>query len=332
MLPPPESSSRDTRTTVLVAAFNAAATLERAVLSALAQPETAEVCIVDDASTDATAAVARGLAERDQRVKFIAFTTNAGPGAARNAAIEATSAPWLTVLDADDFFLEGRLASLHAIAGDADFVADDLIRTRDPSQVQWTPRQLTLKPLTFRGFVLRNLGKTTGPLDLGYMKPLARRAFLDAHKLRYQADMRLGEDYELYARALALGARFFTCGEAGYVSVERAGSLSKEHGPTELKRLYDCDDLIEATGALSPADRRALDRHRASVDCRLQWRLLIEAAKSGDSRAALATFRTPRVSSYLVGKLLEQAWLRSTGRGPRRRAVTPATLSAKNSL
>ena len=37
---------------VVIAAYNAEATLDRAVASALAQPETAEICIVDDCSTD----------------------------------------------------------------------------------------------------------------------------------------------------------------------------------------------------------------------------------------------------------------------------------------
>ncbi len=84
---------------VIIAAYNAAATLERAVRSALAQPETAEVCVVDDASTDEMPAIAQRLASMDARVHVLRQPRNAGPAAARNAALAATDAPWIAILD-----------------------------------------------------------------------------------------------------------------------------------------------------------------------------------------------------------------------------------------
>ena len=71
-------------TAVIVAAFNAAATVERAVRSALAQAECAEVCVVDDASTDATAEIVAALCQADPRVTLVRQAQNAGPAAARN--------------------------------------------------------------------------------------------------------------------------------------------------------------------------------------------------------------------------------------------------------
>lgn len=121
--------SPQTATAIVIAAYNAEATLERAVTSALAQPEAAEICIVDDASTDGTAPLARALAARDARVSVHVLTLNGGPSVARNLAIASTSSPWLTILDADDYMADGRLAALHTLSGDADFVADRLVRT-----------------------------------------------------------------------------------------------------------------------------------------------------------------------------------------------------------
>ena len=307
----------DTRTAILIAAYNAEATLERAVMSALAQPEAAEVCIVDDASFDATLARGQALAARDGRVKVLSLPANAGPSAARNAAIAATVSPWLAVLDADDYLLDGRLAALHARAEKADFIADALIRTTTGVAPDWAGGELTTAPLDFRAFVLGNLGGA-GALDLGYMKPLMRRAFLDEHSVHYAPAMRLGEDYELYARALALGARFLVCGAAGYVSVERAGSLSKDHDEADLRRLRDCDDAIAALRPLSSSEARALDRHWTSVNRRLQWRRLISAVKARNAGMALSTFTSLDATIYLLGKLAEQLWLRGTGRGPTR--------------
>lgn len=306
--------AHDNRTSVLVAAYNAAGTLEHAVLSALAQPEVAEVCIVDDASSDATGAIARALAEKDARVRFVASASNIGPAAARNTAIAATTSPWLAVLDADDYMLEGRLGALHAIASASDFVGDALIRVKAGQAAAWTPGPLAPRALSLTEFMRGNLGITKAPLDLGFMKPLMRREFLDAHGLRYRPDMRLGEDYELYARALALGARFHVCGPTGYVSVERQGSLSTNHSEEDLQRLRDCDGPIERLRALTPEETQALRQHWNSVDCRLQWRRLIRAVKDGDSGLAFSTFRSWGVTSFLLGKLAEEAWRRATRR------------------
>ncbi|MFZ2029564.1 MAG: glycosyltransferase family 2 protein [Vitreimonas sp.] len=296
---------------VVIAAYNAEATLNRAVASALAQPETVEVCIVDDCSKDGTGALAAAWGVRDQRVRVLKNEANSGPGASRNTAIAATTAPWIAILDADDYLLPGRFGKLMRGA-DVDFVADELIRAAEGA----TPLEVTnsspWSPLTFETFLLGNLGVLKGPLDLGFLKPVLRRAFIQEHGLRYRPDLRLGEDYEFYARALALGARFLVGGPAGYVSVERPGSLSKDHSEDDLLRLRDCDDDLRALKTYSRAELRALDRHWTSVDCRLQWRRLISAVKAKSLGGAIATFHTPNAALYLSARLGEQVWLRGT--------------------
>lgn len=299
-------------TAVLIAAYNAAATLDRAIASALAEPETAEVCVVNDCSTDATLAIAQAWHARDPRVIVVNQSLNAGPAAARNAAIEATSAPWITILDADDYLLPGRLAALQAY-GRADFIADQLIRVPDGAPAPALPNSGFLPwQISFPAFVLGNIGGARGPLDLGFIKPLFSRAFVEQHRLRYRTEMRLGEDYEFYARALLLGAKFLMVAPAGYVSVEREGSLSKAHSEADLLQLRNCDDGLLAVRPFTPEERQALDRHWRHVDCRLQWRRLISAVKARKPVAALSTFHTPSSAVYLAARLAEQAWLRST--------------------
>lgn len=303
----------DHRIAVIVAAYNAADTLERAVRSALAEPETAELLIVDDCSTDGTAALADQLAREDGRVRVLRMPANGGPAAARNAALAAATTPWIAILDADDYLVPGRFAALLAQGDAAEFVADELVRTPDGAAPQVNLDPKPLGPISFEEFVLGNMGELKGPLDLGFVKPIFRRSFVTQHKLSY-ADMRLGEDYEFYARALALGARFLMIGPAGYISVERQGSLSKDHSEADLLRLRDCDLKLSAIRPLSESEQRALDRHYVSVDCRLQWRRMISAVKARDASAALSTFTSPRSTLYLAARLGEQMWLRSVGR------------------
>jgi succinoglycan biosynthesis protein ExoU len=304
---------------VIIAAYNASATIARAIVSALAQDEVAEVIVVDDASTDATIEAAQAADDGTNRLKILTQPQNAGPSSARNRAIAASASPWLTVLDADDFYLPGRIKGLLAYAADADFVADNMWQVPE-SNVNAPRRSLLDHPpetpiaISFTDFVASNVTRPGRPrAELGFIKPLMRRSFMDAHHLRYKEHMRLGEDFELYARALGLGAHMLLVPAQGYVSVVRPDSLSGRHTETDLLHLRDCDHGLLKSLPLNATSRRALRRHYLSLDCRLQWRLLILAVKNRRLGAAIHTFIRPwPVPWYLIKQLGLQCWLRST--------------------
>jgi len=105
------------RFSVVIPAFDAAATLARAIESVRAQSWPAhEIIVVDDGSTDATAAVARRFGEAVRLIE----QPNRGVAAARNAGAAAATGDWLAFLDADDWYAPDR-TERHAawIAGDA---------------------------------------------------------------------------------------------------------------------------------------------------------------------------------------------------------------------
>ncbi|HUX65314.1 glycosyltransferase family 2 protein [Sulfuricella sp.] len=120
------------RFSVIIPAYNAAATLARALDSVLAQTWPAhEIIVVDDGSCDATAAVAAAYGDK---VRYL-YQLNAGVSAARNAGAQAASGDWLAFLDADDWYYPNRL-KWHAdwIARDSelDFLTGDY-EYRDPA-------------------------------------------------------------------------------------------------------------------------------------------------------------------------------------------------------
>jgi succinoglycan biosynthesis protein ExoU len=89
---------------VIIAARDAAATVGRAIRSALAEPEVAEVLLVDDGSRDRTADEALAADDGTGRLLVLSLDRNRGPAFARNHAIARSTAPLLSILDADDFF------------------------------------------------------------------------------------------------------------------------------------------------------------------------------------------------------------------------------------
>ncbi len=102
----------NTLISVIVPAFQAAGSIERAVKSVLAIPSgSIEVIVVDDGSTDGTSAVLEPLLVRDPRLKLIR-QDNRGRSAARNRGVREASGKWLMFLDSDDFLMSGGYAPL----------------------------------------------------------------------------------------------------------------------------------------------------------------------------------------------------------------------------
>jgi glycosyltransferase involved in cell wall biosynthesis len=101
------------RLSVLIPAWNAASTIERAIESVLDEREILLECVViDDGSTDGTADIVAAVADRDQRVHHIRLAANGGVSKARNRGLAVARGDWLAFLDADDRLLPGGVAAL----------------------------------------------------------------------------------------------------------------------------------------------------------------------------------------------------------------------------
>ncbi|UCI07724.1 glycosyltransferase family 2 protein [Mesorhizobium sp. B1-1-8] len=331
------------RVCVIIAARNAARTIPAAIASALREAEVAEVVVVDDASTDDTQDVARAADDGSGRLSVIRLDVNRGPSFARNAAIKASKSPFLSILDADDFFLEGRFRRLFASL-DWDFAADNIMLIRDDASTDLA--KLAAPPfaadpefLDFERFVDGNISRRRVRRgELGFLKPVISRAFLDRHGLSYDENLRLGEDYELYARAVACGARFKIIKSCGYGAIVRADSLSGRHKTQDLKRLADADLALLAINNLPERAKAALRRHERHVRNKYRLRNFLDVkAERGIASAAAYAFASqsnliPIVSGVAADKL--DALFRRTGiaaeqQVPPMRFLMAATNAAK---
>jgi succinoglycan biosynthesis protein ExoU len=295
---------------VVIAAHNAEATIATAVASALRQPEVAEVIVVDDASTDRTSAAAEAAGDGTGRLKLLRLTRNAGPAAARNAALAVATARLLCVLDADDTFLDGRLGRLLSAPRSWDLIADDIILVRGSAaaaagSLVTGPGQP--KALSLAGFVSGNIGRAgEHRRELGFLKPIMRRSFLQRHGLRYDARLRLGEDYALYVEALAAGAVFSVTAPCGYVAIERADSLSAQHRTEDLAAIIAFDETMLARPDLMPDARKALRAHRDATMRKWQHRRVLDRRRSHGYAAALRELlHAPRAWRHIASQTLE---------------------------
>src|SRR3954471_14685993 len=103
---------------VVVPMHNAERTIAATLASICAQTHRAlDIVVVDDASTDGSAAIVEAFARRDPRVRAVR-QSGVGVAAARNAGANATGAAWLAFVDADDVWAPPKIASQLAALSD----------------------------------------------------------------------------------------------------------------------------------------------------------------------------------------------------------------------
>jgi len=101
----------DVKVSVVMPAYNAAATLQASMDSVFAQTHAdVELLVIDDRSKDATWEMIQHAAAREPRLVPIRQAQNGGVAAARNAGLEAATGTHIAFLDSDDRWLPDKLA------------------------------------------------------------------------------------------------------------------------------------------------------------------------------------------------------------------------------
>jgi cellulose synthase/poly-beta-1,6-N-acetylglucosamine synthase-like glycosyltransferase len=101
---------------VIIPSYNYGRFLSAAVLSALSQQDVdPQVIVVDDASSDDSAAIAERIARSDRRVSLVRHARNTGPAIAFNDGYALATGEFIVRLDADDLLTAGSLARSAAL-------------------------------------------------------------------------------------------------------------------------------------------------------------------------------------------------------------------------
>jgi succinoglycan biosynthesis protein ExoO len=220
------------RVSVVIPLYNSAATLRRAVASALEQSlQDIEVLIVDDGSQDASLSLAHQLAAEDPRVRVIALPENRGKPHAMNVAIAAARGVWTAVLDADDWYAPERLTTL-VTAGDAyqvaltadnqlffDAAADCFVRTAFPTATGD-------RTLTKTAFIAGS--DPYADFNFGLLKPVVRTDFIRRTGLSYRENARLSEDFLYLVEFFAAGGTGVLVSQPLYNWTQPFGTRSRQ--------------------------------------------------------------------------------------------------------
>ncbi len=193
---------------VVIPVYNAERFLAAAVESALAQPETAEVLLIEDGSKDNSHAICRTL-QSDIRVRLLTHPANAnlGASASRNLGITSATMPFIAFLDADDTYVNGRFEKTSAVFSkypDADgvyetigvYYHDDDLRDKHIKRASGERTGICISVLPEDLFRVLAVGKH-GHISLDGM--VFKRASLDVSDL-LDTSLKMGEDSDFVLR------------------------------------------------------------------------------------------------------------------------------------
>ena len=200
-------SGPNPKISVVIPAYNSAEYLPRAVQSVRSQTQPVdEIIVVDDGSTDGTAAVAADL---EPQIRCLA-QDNQGPASARNTGVEAATGELIAFLDADDEWTADKTASQLAVLEDNPDVA---LVAGDMAQIDAAGATCIPSWFEYQGVVVRvrvwnrcEIPNATAELVRKNFIPtgtvlVRKRVLQDVGGFR--PELRYGEDLELWARIAA---------------------------------------------------------------------------------------------------------------------------------
>lgn len=212
--------SKSPLVSIIIPVYNAEATLEESLRSACSQKSIRiELICINDGSSDSSASLLNTWAAQDSRIRVL-HQPNAGAAAARNRGLETLRGDYFTLLDADDRFEPGYLASLlqTALHQEADAVITGWTRLSHGTR--------TTHPITGAATPITNTAPALAALPPAAWGRLYSTGLLRRSGACYPVGVRYGEDMA-FNYAILAGARHITLHPSvGYLYLDNPASAS----------------------------------------------------------------------------------------------------------
>jgi glycosyltransferase involved in cell wall biosynthesis len=204
-----DSPGRAGLVSVIIPAYNEAATIERTISSVRNQTySNLEMQVVDDGSTDETAAIVQGLAGIDHRIMLLR-KPNGGLSSARNYGIAHAGGEFIAPIDADDLWHPDKIKKQMAVMRDGEdqvglvYCWSRAIDERDRVLFDITP--CIFRGDVYTALILRNFLSSGAPLIRrrcveevgGYDATLSSRGATCCEDLKFNLDVAERYDFDL---------------------------------------------------------------------------------------------------------------------------------------
>ena len=215
---------------VVMPAYNEAATVLDAVDAVLASPWVAQLVVVDDCSTDGTGKLLDDL--DDARVSVLRHPVNQGKGAALRTGFAHATADFVIVQDADLEYDPAEYTKLLAplLDGNADVVYGSRFAGGESHRVLYFWHSVGNKALTLASNMVTNLNLT----DMETCYKVFRRELIQSVQIE---EDRFGFEPEVTAKLARSGARFY---EVGISYAGRTYEEGKKIGWRDGVRAFVC--------------------------------------------------------------------------------------------
>lgn len=218
---------------IILPVYNGEAHLERCIRSVLAQTlEDIQLVLVNDGSTDGTAAICDRFGGADGRVTVI-HQENAGVSAARNAGLQAAAGEYIGFVDADDTIAPETYEQALGHMGDCDIAMWDAVTVWPEGKTE--PDTITLLGdgiLQKQDWTPRLLRQMAGSV----WRCLYRRELLK--DIRFPVGIKLSEDRLFNMEAMGKAKKLAYFKQGLYFRVIREGSAcNRYHGDKFEKSL-----------------------------------------------------------------------------------------------
>lgn len=208
---------------IIIPAYNAEAYLPQCLDSILAQEHPGcEVIVVDDGSTDGTAA----LLERYPDVKVV-HQENRGMSTARNRGLDEARGEYILFVDSDDLLTDGALETLVAELSGEDIIAFNAKKLHDATGEQ-TYHPTIREPETTDGwtYFCRHRLESTDIHFVCIWQRAYRRQFLIDNNLRFADGILRAEDDLFTTQAMLAAKTLRTITPCLYIYRIRANSIT----------------------------------------------------------------------------------------------------------
>jgi glycosyltransferase involved in cell wall biosynthesis len=165
---PAETTGLSPCLSVVIPAYNEAATIKEIIKLVVLQPLVQEVIAVDDGSTDGTWEQLQSFAKQEQRLKLFHHASNQGKGAALRTGFAVAMAPVVVVQDADLEYDPGEYPRLvqPILDGKADVVFGSRFAGAGPHRVLYFWHYAGNRVLTTLSNMCTNINLTD--MEAGY--------------------------------------------------------------------------------------------------------------------------------------------------------------------